>query len=78
MEHRNEIRFNEKAATQVQEFLNEVGRANERLNIYVNALATALGVPEGWQLDPQRMIFKPPPTVPTAPPAAEGANHVAE
>lgn len=48
------------AAQQIQILLGAQRRAQENLELVVNTLGLALGVPEGWGLDLQRMAFVPP------------------
>jgi hypothetical protein len=55
------IKLNGKAARQVQELIDNLRQAQERINVYVAAAGAALDVPDGWQLDPQAMAFVPPP-----------------
>lgn len=35
-------------------------RQAETLNVYLSGIRVALQVPEGWQLDTERLNFKPP------------------
>ena len=58
------ITIGNRAAKQVQEFIDAARKLNEQTQTFVEGLAAALDVPAGWQLDVQQMAFVPP-----APPA---------
>ena len=71
------IIISSRAAKQVQEFMDAARRINEQAQTYVEALAAALDVPAGWQLDVQRMAFVEPPAAqgaPDAPPQEDPDN----
>lgn len=54
------ITLNNRAATQIQSLIDESNKLSERLNLYVTAVASALDVPPGWQLNINQMAFLPP------------------
>ena len=58
------ITIGNRAAKQVQEFIDAARKLNEQTQTFVEGLAAALDVPAGWQLDVQQMAFVAP-----APPA---------
>lgn len=67
------MKLTTKAAEQVRQMMDNVRRANEQLTAYVQGLGAGMGVPDGWQLDPQTMAFFPPPAAPAAPEDAPDA-----
>lgn len=71
-ETQSEIALNARAQAQLRELLDGVERLNGQINTYVAALAAALDVPDGWQLDPQRMAFAAPVAAQPEPAAPAG------
>lgn len=58
------ITINERAQTDIKGFLTMIkngAKAKEHLPTYIEALASAMNVPEGWLFDPETMAFGPPP-----------------
>lgn len=55
------IQIPRRAADQVAALITQYQAAEAALRSHVQLLAGALDVPDGWQLDTQRMVFAPPP-----------------
>ena len=69
------ITIGNRAAKQVQEFIDAARKLNEQTQTFVEGLAAALDVPAGWQLDVQQMAFVPAPAAPVPAPEQPQENN---